>query len=353
MSFEDLLGSWDGEELVARFDESAHAWMLIGVHSTVLGPAMGGTRLKPYPSLDDAVRDVLRLAGAMTLKNALAGIPYGGGKAVLAVPDVPGGEARDALMARYGDLVGALGGTYVTACDMNTAPSDMDVVASRTPHVLGRTDTAGGSGSSAPDTAVGVFHAIRAVCRHLFGTDDLAGRNVAIQGVGAVGAPLADLAAEAGATVTVADVDLARAQEVAAHTDGRAVPAEEILGVTCDVLAPCATGGVLNVETIPLLACRGVAGAANNQLGVDADAERLRARGIVYAPDYAANAGGVIHLAGHETLGWDDAQVAARLAGIDATVSEILRTAERDGVTTARAAADLATARIDAGRCAS
>ncbi len=216
--FEDLLHGWDGEELIVRFDEPAGAWFFVGIHSTVLGPAMGGTRLKVYPSPEDALRDVLRLSGAMTLKNALAGLPFGGGKAVLAVPAIPTGGARRALMTGYGDLVGALGGTYVTACDMNTSETDMELVASRTPHVLGRPEGAGGSGSSAPDTAAGVFHAIRAVCRHVFGTDDLTGREVAIQGVGAVGAPLAEVLVGAGATVTVADVDPARAHEVAART---------------------------------------------------------------------------------------------------------------------------------------
>jgi len=350
VSVEDLLRAWGGEELVVRSDDGSGAWMLVGVHSTTLGPAMGGTRMKPYGSLEDATRDVLRLSRAMTLKNALAGLPFGGGKAVLAVPEVPTGEARYALMTRYSDLVRALGGTYVTACDMNTTEADMDVVARRTPHVLGRSAAAGGSGGSGPDTAVGVFHGIRAVCRHVFGSDELTGRSIAIQGVGAVGAHLAELLAGAGATLVVADVDPARAREVAERTGATTVGADEILTSPCDVLAPCATGAVITDETIPTLGCRAIAGAANNQLGADVDARRLQERGIVYAPDYAVNAGGVIHLAGHETLGWDDAQVAARLAGIDTTVTEVLETAERQGITTAEAAAGLASERITAAR---
>jgi glutamate dehydrogenase/leucine dehydrogenase len=346
VSVEDLVRAWGGEELVVRWDEELGTWMLVGVHSTVLGPAMGGTRMKPYGSLEEAVRDVLRLSDAMTLKNALAGLPFGGGKAVLAVPVVPTGEARRTLMTRYGDLVHAVGGTYVTACDMNTTEADMDLVATRTPHVLGRSRSAGGSGSSGPDTAVGVFHGIRAVCRHVFGSEELAGRPIAIQGVGAVGAHLAGLLAGAGATLVVADVDPARAREVAGRTGATEVGADEILATPCDVLSPCATGGVLTDETIPVLACRAIAGAANNQLGAEVDAHRLQARGIVYVPDYAVNAGGVIHLAGYETLGWDDAQVAARLAGIDATVTDILETATGEGITTAVAAARLADQRI-------
>lgn len=348
MGIEGLLRGWDGEFLVSRFDAVTDTWMLIGVESTGLGPAMGGTRMKPYPTLDDAVRDVLRLAGAMTLKNALAGIPFGGGKAVLAVPELPAGKARWTLMERYGDLVGGLGGAYVTACDMNTTEIDMDVVATRTPHVLGRTKAAGGSGSSAPDTAIGVFHAIRAVSRHAFGADDLAGQTIAIQGVGAVGSALADLLAGAGATLVVADLVPARAHEVAERTGGTAVGIDRIAATPCDVLSPCATGGVLSVGTIAELRCGAIAGAANNQLETDADAERLQARGIVYAPDFAVNAGGVIHLAGYETLGWEGSQVAARLAGIGATVTQVLEMATEEAITTALAAERLARARIAA-----
>ncbi len=326
--------------------------MLVAIHSRVLGPAMGGTRLTSYPSLDDGVADALRLAGAMTLKNALAGLPFGGGKAVLAVRGLPTGDERRALFERYGDLVDGLGGDYVTACDMNTSSTDMDVVATRTRHVLGRSSAAGGSGSSAPDTAIGVLHAIRAVCGHVFDSGDLAGRTVAIQGVGAVGAHLADLLAGAGAELVIADVAPDVAHGVAERTGARTVGADEILTVPCDVLSPCATGGVLNPTTIPTLSCRAIAGAANNQLASDDDAERLRARGIVYAPDFAANAGGVIHLAGYETLGWDEAQVAARLAGIEVTVAEILRASASGGATTAEAAARLAASRITAGSSA-
>jgi leucine dehydrogenase len=261
---------------------------------------------------------------------------------------VPDGEGRGGLLERYGDLVEGLRGAYVTACDMNTTEADMDVVATRTAHVLGRSASAGGSGSSAPDTAVGVFHGIRAVCRHVFDTDDLAERTVAIQGVGAVGAVLADLLAGAGATLVVTDVVPARAHAVAERTGARVVAADAIWAEPCDVLSPCATGGVLNDVTIPTLVCRAIAGAANNQLGTDADADRLRARAIVYAPDFAVNAGGVLHLAGHETLGWDDAQVAARLAGIDATLTQVLEVATAEAITTTRAAERLARARIEA-----
>src|SRR6188508_1635689 len=206
---EERLRGWGGEELVVRFDEATSTWMFIGVHSTALGPAMGGTRMKPYPSPDDAVRDVLRLSEAMSRKQAVAGLPYGGGKAVLAVPAVPdrGSPERAAVIGRYAELVDSLHGTYVTAADMNTGPADMDAIAERTPYVLGRSQTNGGAGDPGEGTAIGVFHAIRASCRHAFGTDDLSGRSVLVQGVGSVGHRLITELLEAGARVMAADVD--------------------------------------------------------------------------------------------------------------------------------------------------
>ena len=213
--FEEVLQAWDGEEVVLRFDDASATWMFVCVHSTVLGPAAGGTRMKVYASPSDALRDGLRLSTAMTSKMAMAGVPLGGGKAVLAVPEIPVGDARRTMMLRYGELVESLHGTYWTACDMNTASSDMDVIAERTSKVFGRTEAAGGSGTSAPATAVGVFHGLRAAVARAFGSDDLTGRTVAVQGVGAVGGPLARALAEAGARLTLADVDDVRAKELA------------------------------------------------------------------------------------------------------------------------------------------
>ena len=350
--FEDLLRGWDGEEVCLRFDEPSGAWMFVCVHSTILGPAMGGTRMKVYPTAHDALHDGLRLARGMTLKQAAAGLPFGGGKAVLAVPAIParGTEGRRKLLLRYADLVEAMGGTYVTAADMNTGPPDLDVIGERTPHVMGRSPERGGSGDSGPGTAVGVFHGIRAAVRHAFGDADLAGRTVLIQGVGSVGGRLASLLRDAEATLILADVDEERAGDLASELGATTVHAGEEIATPCDVFSPCATGGVLNEDTIPRLACRVVAGAANNQLATDEDGERLAAASILYAPDYVTNAGGVIHLAGFETLGWDDAEMAARLADIGATLTEIFEDAEREGISTAAAADRLARRRIAAGR---
>lgn len=354
MSFEELLRGWDGQEVVARFDEPTGSWMLIGVHSTVLGPAMGGTRMKPYALPEEALDDVLRLSSAMTLKQAAADLPYGGGKAVVAVPEVPGRatDERRGLLLRYADLVESLHGTYVTAADMNTGEVDMDTIGERTAHVLGRTRAGGGSGDPGAATATGVYHGLRASVAHAFGSDDLSGRTVLIQGVGSVGGRLAELLLEAGAELVLADVDEGRTAAVAERVAGRVVAPDEVIGTTCDVFAPCATGRVLTAETIPHLRCRVVAGAANNQLGTLADGDRLRDAGILYAPDYVINGGGVIHLAGYETLGWDEATMAKRLEGIGDTLLDVFEASEREGISTAEAADRLARSRIDAARSA-
>jgi leucine dehydrogenase len=336
--FEDLLRAWDGEEVALRFDPEVDAWMFVCVHSTVLGPGAGGTRLKVYPSPADALRDGLRLSSAMTRKNAVAGLPLGGGKAVVAVPEVPSGAARERLLLRYADLVESLHGTYWTACDMNTSAPDMDVIARRCASVFGKTEAAGGSGSSAPSTAEGVFHGIAASVEHRFGSPDLNGRSVLVQGVGAVGRLLAARLAEAGAKVTVTDVDGARAEAAATEVGGSTVPADDAISTECDVFSPCATGGVLSAATIARLRCAIVAGAANNQLADPADADRFVEHDVLYAPDYVVNAGGIIHLASLELLGEDERRRDERVRGIADTVREVFERADSDGVSTSAAA---------------
>lgn len=344
--FEDLLRTWDGEEVAVRFDAPTDSWMFVCVHSTALGPACGGTRMKPYPSPHEALRDGLRLSAAMTSKNAVASLPLGGGKAVLAVPEIPTGERRRELLLRYADLVTSLGGSYVTACDMNTSELDMDVIGERTPYVVGRTVEAGGSGSSAPATAAGVFHGIRASVAHVFGSPELTGRTVLVQGVGAVGRLLARQLREDGADLLVADVDESRAIDVAAELDAELVPPELAISTECDVLSPCGTGGILGAATIPKLRCSIVAGAANNQLATSDDAERLAERGIIYAPDYVINAGGIIHLASLELLGEDEETCDERLLRIGGTLTEVFALAEREGISTGAAADRLVAERL-------
>jgi leucine dehydrogenase len=336
--FEELLEGWDGEEVAVRFDRDLETWMFVCVHSTRLGPACGGTRMKSYAEPGDALRDGLRLSGAMTAKNAVAGLPLGGGKAVLAVPEIPQGDGRRELFLRYGHLVRSLGGTYVTACDMNTSERDMDVVGERCPYVFGRSVACGGSGSSAPATATGVFHGIRASVAHAFGSSDLDGRTVLVQGVGSVGRSLARQLGQAGARLLVSDVDRARADEAAEALGAEIVAPEDASRTACDVFSPNATGGILSSETIPELRCRIVAGAANNQLARPEDAELFGPLGILYAPDYVINAGGIIHLASLELLGEDEAKCDERLLGVGETLTEVIEAAAAEGLSTGAAA---------------
>jgi glutamate dehydrogenase/leucine dehydrogenase len=270
---------------------------------------------------------------------AAAGMPRGGGKGVLAVPELPTGEPRRRLLRRYGELVASLGGSYRTAGDMNISPEDLDVVAETCPWVYGTTH---GGGNSGRGTARGCLHAIRATVEHLFGSPDLAGRSVLVQGAGSVGAILARELAEAGTRVLVSDV----AEERAAATGCETVRPERVLETEVDVYSPCAVGGTLNAASIPRLACRAIAGCANNQLSEPEDAERLAERGILYAPDYIVNAGGIVQLIGLEDEGWGEAQLEERLAGIGETLRTLFAEAASEGVTPAEAAEQLVRRRL-------
>ena len=340
--FEELLRQWDGEEVVVRHDRETGTWIFVCIHSTALGPAMGGTRMKQYEAPAEALADGLRLASGMTRKLAVAGLPCGGGKAVLAVPALFAGDARRALLERYGDLIDALGGTYVTGPDVNTRETDMDAIGSRTPHVFCRSEANGGSGDPSIHTALGTFHGIRAALRHVHGDDVLAGRRVLVQGTGSVGAKLTRLLLDADAVVLVSDVD----EERARATGAELVPADGAIGLECDVYAPCALGATLSADSIPTLRCRIVAGAANNQLETPEDGERLRAAGILYAPDFVINAGGALHGIGLEQLGWDAAELERRVTGIGDTLTRIFESAAAEGITTDEAAERLATERL-------
>ncbi|MGH2971124.1 MAG: Glu/Leu/Phe/Val dehydrogenase dimerization domain-containing protein [Gaiellaceae bacterium] len=339
--FEDLLHDWDGEEAVIRFDAASGAWMFVCIHSTALGPGGGGTRMRVYPTPADGLADAMRLSGAMTRKFAAADIPRGGGKAVLAVPELPEGDARRNLLLRYGELVAALGGTYRTAGDMNISPADLDVVAERCPWVYG---TTGRGGNSARGTAIGTLHAIRATIEHVFASPDLAGKRILVQGAGSVGADLVRLLQADGADVLVSDVDDARAVQ----TGATVVAAADVIGTECDLYSPCAVGGTLNAETIPQLRCRAVAGCANNQLAEPEDGDRLHAAGILYAPDYVVNAGGVIQLVGLEDLEWSEDELQQGLARIGETLRTLFRASAEEGITPAAAAERLAGERVAA-----
>jgi leucine dehydrogenase len=343
--FEELLQDWDGEETVIRYDRDSGAWMFVCIHSTVLGPAGGGTRLRMYARPGDGLADAMLLSRAMTRKMAAAGLPRGGGKAVLAVKALPEGEARRALLLRYAELVTSLGGTFHTAGDMNISPADLDVVAERCPWVYG---TTGRSGSSGRGTARGVLHGIRASVGHVFGSPELARRRVLVQGVGAVGGDLARGLAQEGAEVLVSDLDAELATRVAHEVGGAAVAPADAPATVCDVFSPCAVGGILSTETISRLRCRIVAGSANNQLAEPADAERLHARGILYAPDYVINVGGVLQLLGLEQLGWNEDDLERNLACIGDTLRELYRDADSEAITPSAAAERLVERRLAA-----
>jgi leucine dehydrogenase len=348
LTFESLLEAWDGETAVIHRDRESGAWIFVCLHSTRRGPAGGGTRLKVYGTRAEALQDAMRLSAAMTRKLAIAGLPLGGGKAVIAVPEIPSGEPRRALFQRYGDLIASLGGTYQTSSDMNTGEADMDVVGERTRYVFGRSVQAGGAGSPATPTAVGVYHGIRASLDHSLGSDDLRGRVVIVQGAGGVGSPLAGLLADGGASVLVTDLDPSRANAVAVRVGGTALDADQVFDVDCDVYAPCAVGGTLSRETVPRLRCRIVAGSANNQLAEPGAADLLQGRGILYAPDYVINAGGAIALVGIEQFGWTSTEVDAGLARIGDTLRQTYTRADALGITTAAAADVLAEERLRA-----
>jgi leucine dehydrogenase len=343
---EDLIRAWDGEQVIVRFDQPSETWMFVCLHSTRRGPAGGGTRMKTYSDPAAALEDAMRLSAAMTLKMAAVDLPFGGGKAVLAVPALPEGEDRRRLLLRYAQLVASLGGSFHTGPDVNTSPTDMDVIAERCSHVYCRSEERGGSGDPGPHTALGVFHGIRASLRHEFGSPEPAARVVLVQGVGSVGAPLAELLSTAGARVLLSDVAAGRARALADRIGAEVVSVDDAIGVECDVYAPCALGGTLNAETIPRLRCRVVAGSANNQLTQPEDAERLRDAGILYAPDYVINAGGALNAIGVETLGWDRKTSDQRVAAIGDTLTEIYARADAEGITTEAAAERLARARV-------
>jgi len=314
--FEELFERWDGEEAVVRYDRESGGWIFVCIHSTVLGPAAGGTRLRVYPTPADGLADAMKLSRAMTVKWAGANLPSGGGKAVLAVPELPSGDARRDLLLRYGDVVQSLGGLYRTAGDMNITPQDLDVVHERCDWVYG---TTGGGGNSGGGTAIAVHAGLGACAEQVFGTPDLRGRSVLVQGAGSVGEVLVPLLQKDGANVLVSDVDDARARA----TGATVISPDDVYDTECDIYSPCAIGGTLNAGTIQRLRCRIVGGSANNQLAEPEDAGRLHERGILYAPDFIINAGGIIQLYLLEDRGVSENEMLRALHAVGDTLRDI------------------------------
>jgi len=339
---QSLIKSWDGEFVVTYFDRPTGAWIFIGVHSTKLGVATGGTRLKTYPSPSAGLEDALRLSKGMTLKWAVLGLPRGGGKGVIAVPEDFRGKDREGLFLRYGELVQKLGGIYETGPDLGTSSSDMDIIARKTSHVFATSPKEGGAGDSGPATALGVFSAIKASCEHRLDNPSLKGRKVLVQGVGGVGGDLVKRLKEAGAKLMFTDVEQERVRQFKENLGIEYVEPEKAYEADCEIFSPCAVGGILNQATIPKLKAQIVCGAANNQLQRAADGELLKERGILYAPDFVVSAGGAIYLLGVEKLKWSQQKVDEEISGIGDTLKQIYGEAERSGITTEEAALQIA-----------
>jgi len=340
----DILGSGH-EQVVFCSDEESGLRAVIAIHSTALGPALGGTRFHPYATEDDAVADALRLSRAMSYKNSLAGLDLGGGKAVI-IGD-PRTDKTEALLRAYGRFVEALGGRYLTACDVGTSNADLDVVARETRFAHGRSLAHGGCGDSSVLTAYGVFQGMRAAAEHCWGQPSLAGRTVAVAGVGKVGSELVDLLVADDAELVVTDVDAAAVDRVRTrHSAVRAVAdTAELVTTPHDVYAPCALGGALDAATVATLPARIVCGGANNQLATPEIADQLVARGILYAPDYLVNAGGVIQVE-DERHGFSFDRAKARAEGIFGVAQRVFRAADAEGVAPVVAADRLAEERI-------
>lgn len=334
------------ERVVFAHDAASGLRAIIAVHDTTLGPALGGCRLRAYAGEAEALADVLRLAEGMTNKAALAGVPFGGGKmVVLASPE----EKTPALLRAIGRAVEGLGGRYVTGEDVGTTAEDMALIGEETRWVMGRPQSAGGAGDPSPSTALGCFVGIQAAVRRALGRASLEGLRVAVQGLGAVGLQLCRLLHAAGAELVVADLDPGRVARCRDELGAAAAAPEAILDAEAEVLAPCAFGGLVARDTVGRLKAKVVAGAANNQLATPEEGRALARRGILYAPDYVINAGGMIRLSA-ELTGEDAAAAVRRIHGIGETLERVFALAETAGLAPSDAADRLARERLEAAR---
>ena len=340
MELFDTLAEMGHEEVVVASDPSCGYRGIIAVHSTALGPALGGTRFWQYDSDEAAITDALRLSRGMTYKNAVAGLDLGGGKSVIIGDNRT--TNREAIFRAHGRFVESLGGRYITAEDVGTGTADMDFVHMETEHVAGLKEK---SGDPSPVTAHGVFRAIQASAKNRWGTDDLHGKVVAIQGCGNVGRNLARELHDAGAKLIVSDIDPARAERVAKETGATVVQGDEIYSVKADIFAPCALGAIINDETLPKFKFEIIAGGANNQLLEERHGNMLEEMGMQYAPDYVANAGGVINVFG-EVAGWDSERALRKADDIFDTVLQVFEIAKAEGIHSYEAADRLAERRL-------
>ena len=340
------IASMGHEQLVICYDEPTGLKAIIGIHNTVLGPALGGSRLWNYRSEDEAIKDVLRLSRGMTFKASISGLNLGGGKAVLI------GDPRlktEAYLRRFGRFVESLGGRYITAEDVNMNTQDMSYISMETKHVTGLPDVRGGNGDPSPITAFGTYQGMKAAAKKAFGTDSLNGRKIAIQGIGQVGKGLLDYIVKEGAKVYITDVFEDKLQKTAKETGAIAVDPAEIYDVDMDIFAPCALGGSLNDDTLSRLQCAVIAGAANNQLEDDERHGRMiMDKGIIYAPDFLINAGGVMHVYAEYVGGYQKSWSMHQAERIYDTCLAVLDRSEAENIPSQQVAMQMAMDRITA-----
>jgi leucine dehydrogenase len=330
------------EQIVFCHDSRLGLKAIIALHNTALGPATGGCRMWNYRSEEEALTDVLRLSKGMTYKNSISNLMLGGGKSII-IGDAS--QKTPALLKRFGEFVETLGGRYITAKDVGIDSNDLKTIKSKTSHILGIAGEASSSGDPSPVTAWGVYNGMLACAEKAFGSKSLKGLHVALQGLGAVNYGLLKYLAQEGATVTACDINAASVEKASKEFGVTAVGAESIYDVGCDIFSPGALGAILNPQTIPRLKCKVIAGAANNQLATEKDGEALLQRGILYAPDFAINAGGVINIA-HEREGYDRDKAYAHVARIYDTIKNILEVSSNDHLPTNAVANRIAENRV-------
>jgi leucine dehydrogenase len=334
----------DHEQIVFCHDKDTGLKAIIGIHNTVLGPALGGTRMWKYTNEWEALNDVLRLSRGMTYKSAISGLNLGGGKAVI-IGDAKTDKTPE-MMVKFGQFIHSLSGKYITAEDVGTTTPDMDLIRDVTPYVTGISEARGGSGNPSPVTAYGVYMGMKAAAKQQFGSDSLAGKKVLVQGTGHVGETLIDYITKEGGIVFISDINEAKMQEVSAKY-GATIYSGDIYSADVDIYAPCALGATVNDETINKLKAKVIAGAANNQLANEVvHGKMLQEKGILYAPDFLINAGGIINVYA-EIVKYDKAEAMRRTENIYNTTLEIFNFAAANGITTQQAAMSIAQKRID------
>ncbi|MEI3604861.1 Glu/Leu/Phe/Val dehydrogenase [Pseudogracilibacillus sp. SE30717A] len=341
----ELIEEHDYEQIVYCYDKESGLKAIIAIHDTTLGPALGGTRMWNYSSEEEAMRDVLRLARGMTYKNAAAGLNLGGGKAVI-IGD-PKSDKNEALFRAFGRYVESLNGRYITAEDVGTTEEDMDTIYLETDFVTGT--SSGGVGDPSPVTALGIYYGMKAAAEEAFGSNSLHGRTIAVQGVGHVAYNLCKYLHEEGANLIVTDINEEAVNRAVNEFNAQFVDPDSIYGVECDIYSPCALGGTINDQTIEQLKAKVVAGSANNQLAESRHGELLFEKGIVYAPDYVINSGGVINVA-DELQGYDRERVMKKVESIYTILQKVFQISKEKNISTSVAADHLAEERIQAIR---